>query len=73
MLYILWSHSVPLTPASCLTACKQMAGGVVSEIVQMALSKSSRNFGKTSQRQAMSIEAPMDIFVCDRQHTQGGC
>lgn len=26
MLCIPWSHSVPLAPASCLTACKQMGG-----------------------------------------------
>ncbi|XP_053422198.1 kininogen-1-like, partial [Nycticebus coucang] len=40
------------------TDCRdQMAGGVASEIVQMALSKSSRTFEKTSQRRAMPIGA----------------
>lgn len=61
-MYILWSHSVPLTPARCLSACKQMAGGVTSEIVQMALSKSSCTFGKTSQRQALLMRAPWTVL-----------
>lgn len=35
-----------------------MAGGVADETVQMALSKSSRTFGKTSQRQAVLMGTP---------------
>lgn len=35
-----------------------MAGGVADETVQMALSTSSRTFGKTSQRQAVLMGTP---------------
>lgn len=35
-----------------------MAGGVADETVQMALSKSSRTFGKTSQRRAVLMGTP---------------
>lgn len=35
-----------------------MAGGVAGETVQMALSKTSRTFGKISQRQAVLMGTP---------------